>query len=445
MDEVTSLLRYLLTTKHSIDTLDSIVNQLKISKERILQLINEQSYNEYFQLLRPLLRHNQMIDKIALTLDLFCCTHYAQQCKKQFCPFLHLCPYNIRPMYAKCTNKTCPYDHDIFKSVHNQRILDARGLSSIPAVVLHELVRASADPMRSFWVCTDHAKKGGCPKKQYCDKLHYCYYDLIGSCTKPQCQHAVNDACLMYFRQKEINEQSHDDILEAFKKVLRQRKPDLIDISNVQSATASPKISNSAHNQRKSTNNQQSRASPSSRRSTPIASASALSTYDDILSSKLDTSPPLPDHEQDIILLDSYNKDDYSQTERYLSNEIGCPVKILASKNIFSEKKEKQSSTSRTKPVYYYCPLRSPSDVFQLLRWQNENKKLIKPLTVYASVNDAHNMATQHFQTNQLCIFRVHLLGSGINNGPLLPDSRLQLDDPLTMCFDRMWIYVYNL
>ena len=69
MDEVTSLLRYLLTTKHSIDTLDSIVNQLKISKERILQLINEQSYSEYFQLLRPLLQRNQMMDKIALTLD----------------------------------------------------------------------------------------------------------------------------------------------------------------------------------------------------------------------------------------------------------------------------------------------------------------------------------------------------------------------------------------
>ena len=67
-----------------------------------------------------------------------------------------------------------------------------------------------------------------------------------------------------------------------------------------------------------------------------------MSTYDDILSSKPDIAPPLPDNEQDIILLDSYDKDDYSQTERHLSNEIGCPVKILVSKNIFSEKKEKQ-------------------------------------------------------------------------------------------------------
>lgn len=69
MDEVTSLLRYLLTTKYSIDRLDSIVNQLKIPKDRLLQLINEQPYSEYFQLLRPLLHHNQMTDKIALTLD----------------------------------------------------------------------------------------------------------------------------------------------------------------------------------------------------------------------------------------------------------------------------------------------------------------------------------------------------------------------------------------
>ncbi|UJR34058.1 hypothetical protein I4U23_021469 [Adineta vaga] len=453
MEDVISLLRHLLTTKHSIDRIDSIVNQLNISKERILQLINEQPYRDFFQLLRPLLHQTQMTDKIALTLDLFCCTHYAQQCKNQFCSFLHLCPYNIRPMYAKCTNKNCPYDHDILKSIHNKRILDARGLSFIPTSVLHDLVRASADPMRSFWICTDHAKKGGCSKKIYCDKLHYCYYSLMDACTKSHCQHVINDACLVYFRQKEINEQDQDDILEAFKKVLRQRKTDLVNANNLpyqsSSTSSSPKTSHSNHNQRKPNNNPPPppppRASSSSRRSTPIASASALSSYDDILSSKADSSPPLPEHEQDIILLDFHNKDEYAQTERYLSNEIGCPIKLLLSKTIFSENKEKQSSNIRNKPVYYYYPIRNPTDTFQLLRWQNEDKRLIKPLTVYASINDAHNMAVQNFESNQFCIFRIHLLHSGVINGTLLTDNRLQLNDPLTMCFDRMWIYVYNL
>lgn len=52
-------------------------------------------------------------------------------------------------MHTKCTNKTCQLDHDILKSVHNRRIIDAHGLSYIPARILHEVIRASADPNRS--------------------------------------------------------------------------------------------------------------------------------------------------------------------------------------------------------------------------------------------------------------------------------------------------------
>ena len=52
-------------------------------------------------------------------------------------------------MHTKCTNKTCQYDHDVLQSVHNRRIIDARGLSFIPKEVLHEVIRASADPTRS--------------------------------------------------------------------------------------------------------------------------------------------------------------------------------------------------------------------------------------------------------------------------------------------------------
>ncbi len=52
-------------------------------------------------------------------------------------------------MHTKCTNKTCPFDHDILKSTHNRRIINARDLSFIPMHILHEVIRASADPTRS--------------------------------------------------------------------------------------------------------------------------------------------------------------------------------------------------------------------------------------------------------------------------------------------------------
>ncbi len=72
-------------------------------------------------------------------------------------------------------------------------------------------------------MCTDYGKKNGCSKRLSCDKLHYCYYALTDTCTKPHCQHLINDACLAYFQRKELIEQEHDDILNAFSKVLRQR------------------------------------------------------------------------------------------------------------------------------------------------------------------------------------------------------------------------------
>ena len=33
----------------------------------------------------------------------------------------------------------------------------------------------------------------------------------------------MNEECLAYFRRKDIHEQAHEDILDAFRKVLRQR------------------------------------------------------------------------------------------------------------------------------------------------------------------------------------------------------------------------------
>jgi len=237
--------------------------------------------------------------------------------------------------------------------------------------------------------------------------------------------------------------------LMLLKKVLRQRRSDYTNTNNTldyrSTASASPKLSTSGDNQRKSTHKeQQHRTPPSSRRSKSKTSATTI-LYDDILSSTSDSPPPLPDHEQDIILSDSRDKSEYLQTERYLSTEIGCPIKLLTSKQIISEHKNNQCSKAASKPMYYYCPTKNPNDIFQLLRWQNEEKtQSIKPLIVYASVRDAHDASKQNFENNQFCIFRVHLFHSGVIDGDLLPDNRLRLNNPLTMRFDRIWIYIYD-
>jgi hypothetical protein len=52
-------------------------------------------------------------------------------------------------MHGKCTNKTCPYEHEVLKSVHNKTIINTRGLAFLPDNILLELARTSADPNRS--------------------------------------------------------------------------------------------------------------------------------------------------------------------------------------------------------------------------------------------------------------------------------------------------------
>jgi hypothetical protein len=52
-------------------------------------------------------------------------------------------------MHGKCTNKTCPYDHEVLKSTHNKKIINIRGLAFLEENVLLELARTSADPNRS--------------------------------------------------------------------------------------------------------------------------------------------------------------------------------------------------------------------------------------------------------------------------------------------------------
>lgn len=66
MDDVINVINHLINAKYSIDKIDSISNQLNISKEQILRILRADRYKDYFQLLRT---KNQGIEKIALTLD----------------------------------------------------------------------------------------------------------------------------------------------------------------------------------------------------------------------------------------------------------------------------------------------------------------------------------------------------------------------------------------
>jgi hypothetical protein len=81
------------------------------------------------------------------------------------------------------------------------------------------------------------------------------------------------------------------------------------------------------------------RLSSSSTNPKPTTSDTTVSLYDDIISSKSESPPPLPDHEQDILLVDHQNK---RETEDYLSHEIGCPIRLLLSKEITSKTKNNQ-------------------------------------------------------------------------------------------------------
>ncbi|CAF1475359.1 unnamed protein product [Adineta ricciae] len=439
MDDVIKLIDHLINAKYSIDTVESIVNQLNVPKDQIYRILRADRYKDYFQFLK---KSNQGKDKVALTLDLFCCTHYAQQCKNQSCPFLHLCPYNIRPMHGKCTNKTCPYDHEVLKSNHNKTIINTRGLTFLTDKLLLDLARLSADPSRSFWVCTDNGKKGGCAKKSQCDKLHYCYFSLINACTKSYCQHVINDACAAYFRHKELSEQENNDILEAFRKVLRQRKPDYITTISVPShpSWADPASSNDrslVFNDHKieSPNVDEQPLTPSIR---SVLSATAPE-YNAQSPSKSELCPPIAEHEQDILLIDLLDEQERTGTEYYLTQEVGYSMKLLICKVIHSEYKTSQNQTNSGELVYYYCPIENLRDLFKLLYCQNEHELLIKPLIIYSNIHDAHEATELNLENNQFCLLRLLVFQS-----KLVQENSLEIYDPSMITFDRMWIYMYN-
>ena len=69
-DDVSSLIKHLLQTQHSIDTVESIIKHVHVSNDRLRQILADLRYVEYFQLLRPSSRQlGQASEKVALTLD----------------------------------------------------------------------------------------------------------------------------------------------------------------------------------------------------------------------------------------------------------------------------------------------------------------------------------------------------------------------------------------
>ena len=70
MDDVIHLIEHLLDAKYCIDRLQSIIDQLKISRDDLLRLLRADRYKDYFQLLRPTKNsRNSASEKLALTLD----------------------------------------------------------------------------------------------------------------------------------------------------------------------------------------------------------------------------------------------------------------------------------------------------------------------------------------------------------------------------------------
>ena len=66
MDDLIKLINHLINAKYSIDTVESIVDQLNIPKDQIYRILRADRYKDYFQFLK---KSNQGKDKIALTLD----------------------------------------------------------------------------------------------------------------------------------------------------------------------------------------------------------------------------------------------------------------------------------------------------------------------------------------------------------------------------------------
>ena len=69
MNNAVRLIDHLLIKTHSIDTIESITTDLKLSKNAIMEVINDERYQDFFQLLAPSENHPRATEKLVLTLD----------------------------------------------------------------------------------------------------------------------------------------------------------------------------------------------------------------------------------------------------------------------------------------------------------------------------------------------------------------------------------------
>ncbi|UJR13311.1 hypothetical protein I4U23_000329 [Adineta vaga] len=95
--------------------------------------------------------------------------------------------------------------------------------------------------------------------------------------------------------------------------------------------------------------------------------------------------------------------------------------------------------TNSSESVYYYCPIENIHDIFKLLRCQNEQNLLLKPLVIYSNIHDAHEATELNLENNQFCLLRLLVFQSN-----LVEENPVEVYDPSMISFDRMWIYIYN-
>lgn len=89
--------------------------------------------------------------------------------------------------------------------------------------------------------------------------------------------------------------------------------------------------------------------------------------------------------------------------------------------------------------IDYYCAIENFTDLFEILRCQNELQTLIKPLTIYSNLHDAHDATGLNIELNQFCLLRVKLYQTNLSHR-----TTIELTDPSMISFDRLWIYAYD-
>jgi hypothetical protein len=90
---------------------------------------------------------------------------------------------------------------------------------------------------------------------------------------------------------------------------------------------------------------------------------------------------------------------EYKNSQKYFLNHFFIRISILLS----------LSHNPQTKPINYYCPTENLKDIFQLLRYQNEEKQFSKPLMIYSNICDGLDATDLNVETNQFCLLRVNI------------------------------------